>query len=316
MLRQRGVDFHRFRGRLLARHARHVAQVAHVGHCVEVAGRVRRLDEAHLAVWQEDAYTQIEVVVIVIAIAVIDPGGLDGEFARRARALFQRYLVRLARLGQRYFGQGNLGRRRRFCLRLRHFAAEIRDQRIEAAIETLAHGHEAPAPVLAVELAQHDGFFLRKIGTRIRVAGQFSAAVEQPQMAAAQLRHRGVAIDGGRDDQALDGRRQAVQLVAETGCIAGRRRGFHAATRRTGLVEESHVAVIGQLAAGVEAETGEIQRHAGAGQTQLHDIAHDEAGQRQALPLDQVFHGVREKEGGRQNRAAAPPGTFTQTTAF
>jgi len=111
-------------------------------------------------------------------------------------------------------------------------------------------------------------------------------------VAAAQLRHGGRAIDGGRDDQALDGGRQTVQLEAETGRIAGRRRRFHAAARRARLVEESHVALVGQLAGGIEAETGKVQRQPGTGETQLHGIARDEAGQRQALPLDQVFHGI------------------------
>lgn len=97
------------------------------------------------------------------------------------------------------------------------------DQCVQAAVKTLAHGHEAPAPVLAVELAQHDGFFLRKIRPGKGEAGQFPPAVEQAQIAAAQLRHGGGAIDGSRDDQALDGGRQTVQLIAEAGRIAGRR---------------------------------------------------------------------------------------------
>jgi hypothetical protein len=109
--------------------------VAHEGHAVEAAGRIGRLDEAHLAIRQEDADAQVQIVVIVVAIAVVHPGGLDGELCRRARALFQRDLVRLARLGQRDFRQGNLRRRCRLGGCLRHLAAEMRDQRIEAAVE-------------------------------------------------------------------------------------------------------------------------------------------------------------------------------------
>ena len=70
---------------------------------------------------------------------------------------------------------------------------------------------------------------LARLSEAAHLAGM---AIEQAQVAAAQLRHGGRTIDGGRDDQAFDGRRQTLQLVAEAGRIAGRRRCFHAAARR------------------------------------------------------------------------------------
>jgi hypothetical protein len=110
-------------------------------------------------------------------------------------------------------------------------------------------------------------------------------------VAAAQLRHGGRAIDGGRDDQALDGAGKRSSWKRKPAASPDARR-FHAAARRARLVEESHVALVGQLAGGIEAETGKVQRQPGTGEAQLHGIARDEAGQRQALPLDQVFHGI------------------------
>jgi len=139
-------------------------------------------------------------------------------------------------------GRGGRGGRRGLV----DFAAEVLHQRIEAAIETLAHGHAAPAAILAVNFCQHDGFFLREIRPGKCKAGQFAPTRLQAHVASLQLRHHTAAIDGGRHDEAVYAGRQARQLQGKLGRVAataGTR--LHAAARRARLVEKGHVALVG-----------------------------------------------------------------------
>ena len=164
-------------------------------------------------------------------------------------------------------------------------------QRIEAAIESLAHGHEAPLAILAVQLAQHDGFFLRKVLAGKRKAGKFAAGGQQAQITRLHLRHHAAAIDAGRQHHAIYAGGQARQLEGKRGAIALRAAfRFHRAARRARLVEKGHVALVRQLAGRIQAKAGKVERQAlGGGADFQHAIGRG-LRQRQALALGQSFH--------------------------
>jgi hypothetical protein len=65
-----------------------------------------------------------------------------------------------------------------------------------------------------------------------------------------------LSIDGKRQDQGVDGRRESFQTKIE-----GRgTRHANCATRRLGLVEEGHVSLVGEFAGRIEPKTGQIKR--------------------------------------------------------
>jgi len=167
--------------------------------------------------------------------------------------------------------------------RVGHIGAEMLHQRGQAAIEALPHRHEAPPAVLAVELAQHHGLLGREIAPAEIEAREFALSIQQAQAAGLQLGHGAAAVDAGGNGHALDRCRQPGQLKQKAVGVAAHRAGAHAAAGTFRLVEEGHVAVVDQLAAGIQAETGEVERQSLCRQAGLHHAIGCMLRQRQAL---------------------------------
>ena len=85
-------------------------------------------------------------------------------------------------------------------LLLGDLAAEVLQQRVEAAVEALADGGEPP-DVLEVEVAQHHRALGGELGAGEGVPGDFLAARDDPDVARADLRHLPGAVDGRGEGQ-------------------------------------------------------------------------------------------------------------------
>ena len=159
-------------------------------------------------------------------------------------------------LFQRYTGLG--------C-RVRHGAAEMGDQGIEAAVETLADGHEAPLAILPVEIAQHDGALLREVAAGEGQACLVAGAVAERELAAGQLRQGPRAVHAGGNDNLVDCRRQGIGIDLEADRVALLGKELDPAARCFWLVEKGHVTLVLQLAILADAKAGEVQRQAVGG---------------------------------------------------
>lgn len=158
-------------------------------------------------------------------------------------------------------------------------------QRVQPAVEALANGHEAPAAVLAIQLAQHDRPLAGEVAAAEVEAREFALRTDEAQATRLQLRHERAAVGAGHDAEPFDPGRQAGEPEAKAPGVDG-----NGAARRRRLVEEGHVALVGQLAAGVEREAGEVQRQALRRQAGLQDAVRSRLRQGQALAAFQLFH--------------------------
>ncbi len=179
---------------------------------------------------------------------------------------------RLGRAGRR----GETGRRglRGLLLRLRvlveDLAAEVPEQRLQAAVESLADGGEAP-PVLPVEVAEHHGPLGAELGSAERVAGDLLAPGYDPQVARPGLRHLAGAVDRGGEGQLVDALRHPVEGDAEGLGVTGlRAEELDGLLRRLRLVEEDEVPVVREPLVGVEAEAADVE-----GQSRSRDLHAD-----------------------------------------
>ena len=87
--------------------------------------------------------------------------------------------------------------RRGAALLLGDLAAEVLQQRVEAAVEALADGGEPP-DVLQVEVAQHHGALGGELRAVEGVPGDLLAARDDAEVAGADLRHLAGAVDASR----------------------------------------------------------------------------------------------------------------------
>lgn len=164
-----------------------------------------------------------------------------------------------------FSSKGKLRRRRRrdrFWRQNRHFAAEMRDECVETAIESLPDRTEAPGAILAIELEKHHSTLASEQGTGEVKAGRGLAVCQNFEAAGRQLAHLPLAIDCQGDGQYLDGCRQGRQVKGEA---PGRAEG-DAAAGGPGLIEERHVTFIGKLSLSVQPEAGAV--HQGAARTE------------------------------------------------
>ena len=98
-----------------------------------------------------------------------------------------------AKPGRGACGGGRCGR----GLLLGDLAAEVLEQRVEAAVEALADGGEPP-DVLQVEVADHHGALGGELRAVERVPDDLLAARDDPQVTGADLRHLACAVDASR----------------------------------------------------------------------------------------------------------------------
>lgn len=172
------------------------------------------------------------------------------------------------RRAERGRGEGRCGaglRLRGGRLLLGDLAAEILQQRVEAAVEALPHGGEPP-DVLEVEVAQHHGTFGGEFGTAERVPGHFLTAGDDAEVSRSYLRHLSGAVDRRREGQLLDPRRDPVEGDPEglrvTRLRAEQLDGLLGGLR---LVEEDEVPVVRKPFVGVQAEAADVEGESGAG---------------------------------------------------
>lgn len=184
------------------------------------------------------------------------------------------------------------GLRRRLGRRgfLRDVGAEMPHQRGQSAVEPLSDRHEAPPSVPAVELAEHDCLLLREVAAGEHEPGERAGRAVQSQVTVGQLRHGAAAIDAGGDDDPLDLRRQHREAEQETVHRTPLAPQRHAAAGRGGLVEEGHVAVVRQPAAGIDPETGDVQRQPLDGQVHPQLLLRNLRGKGHPRPPRQFLH--------------------------
>jgi hypothetical protein len=139
----------------------------------------------------------------------------------------------------------------------------MRNQRRQTAIEALTERTGAPNAVLAIDLQQHERPLLGEIRAAELEASGLVRAVHEAHMPATDPRHGPRTVDRRRDGQALDARRQSTEIDREAGPVARRHRQRHPAAGRGRLVEEGHIALIGEPTPGIQPETGEIEDQAG-----------------------------------------------------
>ncbi|GAV46096.1 hypothetical protein Saa2_09096 [Streptomyces acidiscabies] len=193
-------------------------------------------------------------------------GGRGGR-SRRGRCLRRYGGRRRGRRGREgRWGEGGglgrgLGRLGRFLLR--DLAAEVLQQRVEAAVEALADRREPP-DVLEVEVAEHHRAFGGELRAVEGVPRDLLAAGDDPQVAGGDLRHPAVAVDRRGEGQLLDLRRDTVQGHPEgfrvPGLLTEELDGLLGGLR---LVEEDEVPVVREPFVGVQSEAADVEGQAG-----------------------------------------------------
>ncbi|MDH6188710.1 hypothetical protein M2168_001742 [Streptomyces sp. CZ24] len=179
-------------------------------------------------------------------------GGLRGR--GRSRGLRWRE-------GGRGEGGGGLGSLRCGCLRclLQDLAAEVPQQRLQAAVEALPDGGEPP-DVLDVEVAEHHGALGAELRTVEGVPRDLLATGHDPQVARADLGHLAGAVERRGEGQLLDLRRNPLQRHPERlGVARLRAEQLEGLLGRRGLVEEDEVPVVGEAFVGVETEAADVE---------------------------------------------------------
>lgn len=148
--------------------------------------------------------------------------------------------------------------------------AEVLGEALETAVVALADGPELPAAVVAVELAERHrglgGGVLGEVEAReLHVAVHLDEAdVGVADLAEVLLAVLGV-VDGHRDDDLVDVRRQAGQVDLDLLVVALALAGevvtvvLDVAARRLEVVVVDEVGVRGDLAGGVQQERGGVQ---------------------------------------------------------
>ncbi len=205
---------------------------------------------------------------------------LRGRGPRRCEALCGRIAGRWGGEGGRgggLAGRGERGRGEaggaglRLLLRgggrllLQHLAAEVLQQRLQAAVEALSDRGEPPG-VLEVDVAEHDGPLGGELRAGEGVPGDLLAARDDAQVAGTDLRHLPGAVDGRREGQLADAVRNPVERDPERLRVA--RLGteqLEGLLRRLRLVEEDEVPVVREPFLGVQAEAADVEGQSGAG---------------------------------------------------
>ncbi|BDH50637.1 hypothetical protein MTP02_16480 [Streptomyces albus] len=148
------------------------------------------------------------------------------------------------------------------CLRLlflQDLAAEVPQQRLQAAVEALTDGGEPP-DVLDVEVAEHHGALGAELRTVEGVPRDLLAAGHDPQVARADLGHLAGAVERRGEGQLLDLRRNPLQRHPERlGVARLRPEQLEGLLGRRGLVEEDEVPVVGEAFVGVETEAADVE---------------------------------------------------------